>query len=68
MSARKREKIAADRERLEQEYQAAFAAMKATPEYRAYETAHNRLVDHRVLYGTGDLTREPVGIFNQGEG
>lgn len=59
-----REKIVADRERLEREYGEALNALKATPEYLAFAEAHFRVIEHLVLYGTGDLTQEPIGILN----
>lgn len=62
-----RDEIAADRERLLREVADAFVALRNAPEWVIYEAAEHRLIEHRVLYGDGDLTREPTGLLDFGD-
>lgn len=58
-----RERTATDRLRFLREYHIAFGALKATPEWAAFQKAHDTLREHEVLYGiVGGL--EPVGILH----
>jgi hypothetical protein len=55
---------ASERARLELAVDEAFAVLKRTPKWTAYVQAEMRLYEHRVLYGTGDLSQVPTGILN----
>lgn len=66
MTQEKREQIATDRARLEQEFRALLDALRATPEYAAFAQASYRLDEHTILYGVVGGA-EPVGILNARE-
>lgn len=62
-----REELVAERLALELTVAATFAELRASPVFRAYAMAEQRLIEHRALYGTGDLTREPKGLLDFGD-
>jgi hypothetical protein len=59
-----RNQLVRERERLERRHKETLTAVEALPEWSAYVEAHRLLLEHLVLYGTGDLSQVPTGILN----
>jgi hypothetical protein len=55
--------IADERRELENAVADAFIALRHADVYLRYIEAEHRLAEHRMVYGTGDLTIEPVGLL-----